>query len=238
MRRILIGFMALLIVWSVGWGQIGKSSSKSTKKVRCEKYVRALYMDVFGREGDATGVKYHTDRLIKDEVTKDNLVKGFLSGEEYRVKFVKGMYGWFLDREPDERGLKYHIARMKESTERDMFRGFVLGEEFWDLSNRNYRDWVGNVYWTLFSRAPDASGHDYWTKQLKGGNSKETLVDQMMSGPEYQKRYITFLYKWYFKREPDETGLNYWVGRFGDLSERQIIVAFLTGEEYWNQVTR
>jgi hypothetical protein len=238
MRRILISFLALLIVCSVVWGQIGKSSSKSTKMVACENYVRALYEDVFGREGDATGVKYHTDRLFRDEVTKRELVSGFLNGDEYREKFVKGMYGWFLDREPDERGLKYHMKRMKEHTERDMISGFVLGEEFWNLSNRNDRDWIENVYWTLFSRAPDASGHDYWTKQLNSGTSKKQMVGQMMSGPEYQKRYITFLYRWYFKREPDDTGIKYWIGQFGEMNERQIIVAFLTGEEYWNMVTR
>lgn len=238
MRRILISFLALLIVCSFGLGQISNSSKKSAKMVACEKYVRALYKDVFDREGEATGVKYHTDRLFKDEVSKRDLVKGFLNGDEYREKFVKGMYGWFLDREPDERGLKYHMERMKEQNEREMFRGFVLGEEFWNLSNRNYRDYVENVYWTLFSRAPDASGHDYWTKELKSGTSKEKMVDQMMSGPEYQKRYIVFLYKWYLKREPGETGLKYWIGQFGEMSERQIIVAFLTGEEYWNMVTR
>ena len=63
------------------------------------------------------------------------------------------------------------------------------------------------------------------------------MVDQMMSGQEYKKRYIVFLYNWYFKRAPDETGLNYWIGQFEELSERQIILAFLTGEEYWKMVT-
>ena len=238
MRRMLIGILTMLIVCSVGWGQIGKSSAKSTKMVNCEKYVRALYKDVFGREGDATGVKYHTNRLFRDEVTKHDLVKGFLNGPEYRERFVKRMYGWFFDREPDERGLKYHMERMKEHTEGEMIRGLVLGEEFWNLSNRNNRDWVENVYWTLFSRAPDDDGHDYWTKELKSGTSKEQMIDQMMNGPEYQKRYITFIYEWYLKREPDESGLKYWIDQFGEMNERQIIVAFLTGDEYWNIVTR
>ena len=238
MKRVWIISMALLFAVSLAWSQIGHSPVASPTRVPYEKYVRALYKDVHSREGDVNGVKYWTDQLIQQKMTKEEVVKGFLNSKEYRERFVKNIYAWFHDRVPDETGLKYWTEYMKDHDEGDMIRNFVLAQEFWNHSNQDYRDWVENLYWTLQSRKPDQTGHNYWTKELKGGMSKEDVVGAFLKSNEYRERYIKFLYEWYHKRQPDDTGLKYWTGQLGELGERQIILNFLTGDEYWNRVIK
>lgn len=237
MRRFLIGALALLFSVSFLYAQIGQSNVKKTKMSNNEKYVRALYKDVHGRDGEARGIKYWTDEL-ENEMSREEVVKAFLNSNEYRGRFIRNVYGWFHDREPDEQGLKFWADYMKEHSEGDMIRAFVLSEEFWNNSNKSNWDWVENLYWTLQSRRPEVKGHDYWTKELKGGKTKEFVVGEFMKSEEYRKRMIRFLYDHYHKRQPDADGLKYWVDQLGELSERQIILMFLTGEEYWNRVTQ
>jgi hypothetical protein len=238
MKRFLIFTLALLFAIALAFGQIGQSPVKSKEKAKFERYVRALYKDVQNREGDASGIKYWTDQLIEDKLSKEDVVKVFLNSQEYRERFVRNIYGWFHDREPDAAGLKYWSDFMKENDERAILRSFVLSEEFWSNSNQNNRDWVENLYWTLQSRKPDVSGLEYWTKQLKSGMPKAQVVDAFMNSPEYREKMIKFLYDWYQKREPDSGGLKYWTEQLQEKGARQIILLFLTGEEYWNRVTK
>jgi hypothetical protein len=126
---------------------------------------------------------------------------------------------------------------MKDNDEGDVMRSFVLSDEFWEGSDKNYRDWLGNLYWTLHSREPDAEGFTYWMKELKKGTPRASVVDEFMDSREYHDRFIRFLYDWYHKREPDQSGLDYWSEQFGEMTERQIILEFLTGSEYWQRIT-
>lgn len=237
MKHVLVTLLALLFAVSLVWCQIGHSPVVSPNRVPYEKYVRALYKDIHSREGDASGIKYWTDQLIQEKLTKEEVVKAFLNSKEYRERFIKSIYAWFHDREPDETGLKYWTDFMKEHEEGEVIRNFVLSEEFWKNSNQRNHDWVENLYWTLQSRKPDKTGHDYWIKELRGGMTKEAVVGSFMTSTEYRERFIKFLYEWYHKRQPDASGLKYWAEQLGELGERQIILNFVTGEEYWNRVT-
>jgi hypothetical protein len=202
-----------------------------------ERYVSSLYRDIQDREGDPKGIEYWTDQLNNKKPRAD-VVRTFLTSEEYRARFVTRIYGWFHDRKPDVKGLKYWVDLMKEKTERDIIKAFCISDEFWKNSNENNKDFVTNLYWTLQSREPDPNGLKYWVEQLIQGKTREFVVDSFLKSNEFLTKYINFVYDWYLERKPDTKGLEYWKGVLKEKGEREVIILILSGEEYWNKATK
>lgn len=231
---------ALIFILTAAIGLTAASSvfaEKGRKMSDNEKYVRALYQDIQGRAGDDEGVRYWTKQLNQTK-NRTKIVEAFLNSSEYRNRFVTHLYGWCHDRRPDPDGLSYWAEKMKTITEGDIIKGFCKSTEFWNNSNKNYKDFVINIYWTLQSRKPDETGVRYWVGKLREGELREWVVGKFTSSSEYRGKFVKFLFDWYLDREPDPEALKYWKEQLKELGERGVIMKILTGKEYWNKLTK
>jgi hypothetical protein len=203
------------------------------------EFVKALYKDLQGREGDPTGVNYWVDNMNKG-MSKREVAKKFLSSKEYSRKIVTKYYGWFFDRKPDQGGLKHYAEMVQKNnwTEREILIEFCVSEEFWNKSGKNPKGYITRLYQKLQSRQPDSKGLDYWSNQLKNGKSRRAIVKGITGSGEYRKSFVNFMYDWYLGRKPDAGGMKFFADKMKESSERELVLMIIGSKEYWNKAQK
>lgn len=230
--------MAFLTISLSAQSQSESAMADSPKQRITEKYIQALFRDLYHRDGSTQEVKRWTRDLTKKKLTKEEVAQNFLSSEEYRTQIIISIYLWYHNRKPTEIELPQTVEFLKNHPETDVIRQLVLSEEFWENSNRSNRGWVENLYWTIIGRHPDGGGLNYWTSQIESGMTKESLVNVFFKGREYRFRVIDVLYNQYLHRLAEQSEREYWTAQMEVLYEWQIVQSLLTGDEYWKLVTK
>lgn len=159
--------------------------------------------------------------------------------------FVSRLYTVALGRDAEEAGLNDWTNRLltKQENAAQVARGFFFSDEF---KNRNYSDeeFVELLYQTMFGRAGDEGGTQYWLSCLENGVSREYVYHGFAESQEFSELcsnygldrgsvtlsqyrdrnadatgFIARLYTKMLGRKFDEDGLEYWCK------------AYLTGEK-------
>lgn len=159
--------------------------------------------------------------------------------------FVSRLYTVALGRDAEEAGLNDWTNRLlaKQENAAQVARGFFFSDEF---KNRNYSDeeFVELLYQTMFGRAGDGGGTQYWLSCLENGVSREYVYHGFAESQEFSELcsnygldrgsvtlsqyrdrnadatgFIARLYTKMLGRKFDEDGLEYWCK------------AYLTGEK-------
>jgi hypothetical protein len=243
MKKTLILVLSIsLIITSLGTAQMFQVKTKTPEpKVSPEeKFIRCLYLDVYGREGDEKGINAWTKSLKQGE-PKRELVIRFINQDEYVRKLVINLYAWFYDREPDEYGLESWIKTYKEKkwTESELVFSFCNQDEFWDKAGGTSRGFVTRLYRTLYSREPDQKGLDGYSDAIdKNIQTRQQVIKEIMKSEEYRVKYVKFIYNWYYKREPDPKGLVGWTKTMGEAGEREVVIRVLCSDEYWDKAQK
>ncbi len=84
------------------------------------------------------------------------------------------------------------------------------------LAFPNPEEFVTQQYQDFLARNPDAGGRAFWSAQLRSGVNPGSLVEFMVSTPEFGETVapVARLYKAHFRRSPDFGGLQFWAGQF------------------------
>jgi serralysin len=103
------------------------------------------------------------------------------------------------------------------------------------------------LYDTVFDRAPDRSGLDYWSSALRQGYSLDTIADLFITAPEFQTRYgapdnrefVGQLYRNVLDREGEAGGMAWWTDILNrGLADRSDVVqGFSEAAEHVAKVT-
>ncbi len=110
-------------------------------------------------------------------------------GSEEQVKaFVTRFYEQCLGRQPDPGGLNEWVGRLLNGskTGADVAEGFVFSKEF-EGSNHPDEDFVTILYRAFFNREPDPNGYNAWLDRMKGGMSRESVLDGFLKSKEFAK---------------------------------------------------
>lgn len=96
---------------------------------------------------------------------------------------------------------------------------------------------TARLYETVFGRAADADGMDYWTEIIKA--QPVAAADAMLKSAEFvstygdpaamsNEKFLEVMYKAAFDRAPDQIGLDYWVAELaaGRVSKAEVAVLF------------
>jgi len=80
----------------------------------------------------------------------------------------------------------------------------------------NPEEFVTQQYQDFLARNPDPGGLAFWSRQLRAGVNPGSLVETMISTPEFGDTVapVVRLYRAHFRRSPDFGGLQFWAGRF------------------------
>jgi hypothetical protein len=132
------------------------------------------------------------------------------------------------------------VLGFTQSTEDIGDSGTALSQGLW-VGNTNAAE-VARLYDTTLQRMPDITGLTFWTNQLQGGASLQSVVNGFTSSTEFQNTYgalsnsdfVTLLYHNTLHRDPDPTGLSFWVGQLTSNAQTraQVVLGFSDSTEH------
>ncbi len=169
-------------------------------------FVTLLYNNVLGRAPDTAGLDFWTGELANG-VSRELVVNGFSESAEFQVgtdfaaaayfqetfqaEYLGQIYRLFqatLDREPDEGGFEFYISSLEGgATLESITTGFIGSVEFQTTyGSLNDVDFVTLLYNNVLNRAPDTAGLNFWTGELAGGASRESVVNGFSESAEFR----------------------------------------------------
>ena len=100
-------------------------------------FVNRIYTKALGRAGEPDGLEDWTGRILRKEMSPEDVAKSFFFSEEFSNKnldnteFVKVLYRTFMGREYDQAGLEDWVSKLNTGTSREkVLEGFSRSTEF------------------------------------------------------------------------------------------------------------
>jgi len=182
------------------------------KKVSDSTFAETLYRTLLDRNSDASGKAYWLN-CLSTGVTRYYIFAGFANSTEFadicnkyqitrgsyqstaiadqNVKvtaFVSRMYTVCLGRGFDRVGLDDWVGRLLrgETTGKGIIYGFFFSTEF-KSKNTSNETFVTLAYKTLFDRNPDTAGYNDWLARLRGGQSREAILNGFIGSAEFTR---------------------------------------------------
>ncbi|MBR6380386.1 MAG: DUF4214 domain-containing protein [Lachnospiraceae bacterium] len=184
--------------------------SAQMRDTQVDAFVCRMYRYVLGREPDAEGRAYWTDRLLSYEGDGANLAYGFFRSREFQAReitndgYLRILYRTFFDREPDREGYDHWSYRLDFGMSRNLVLcSFVNSDEFTALCGTYgitrgymYQDgeplssqvspFIKRLYENVLGRTPDTEGIQYWTEQIAtGALTPEKVSLEFFHSPEF-----------------------------------------------------
>jgi hypothetical protein len=137
-------------------------------------WVRALYVDVLGREAADSEVAFWLGQLNRGS-SRFQVAMGFLLSTEYLSTVIDGYYWWLLGRGLDPSGLRTWVGAIQGGArDEQIIGGIVASEEYWSYATSG--PVVGSLSITpTESTIPlhDGQSYDIWAYDTNG----EPLAD-------------------------------------------------------------
>lgn len=110
------------------------------------------------------------------------------------------------------------------------------------MTNTVFNEQLIRLYDTVFDRAPDAGGLEFWNKAADGGYPMLGIVNLFITAPEFAQTYgapntLGFVQEMYanvLDRTPEAEGLQYWTGVIdsGAVSRADVVWFFSESREH------
>ncbi len=208
--------------------------------------INRLYQTYLQRKADPDGLQSHL-QLSQAGVPLAKIEAAFLNNPEYQKVFVSTLYHVYLGREGSDKEIEGWLKALGAgSTRRQVQLSFLdyADPEFDQLARSPERqearrtfqkEFVDNLYRSLFERDADAQGFQNWLDALNRGVLPERIIQEFRQAPETSIHDVHELYRIFLRREGDPQGVDGWVKRLGaGATIEQVAATFVASEEYRN----
>jgi hypothetical protein len=94
-------------------------------------------------------------------------------------------------------------------------------------------NFVRGLYTSILNRAADQGGLIFWSNQLRGGASNQSIVNGLWNSVEHRGIQVDGFYQTYLGRKADAGGRQNWINvMLGGMTEEQVASAFVVTPEY------
>jgi TorA maturation chaperone TorD len=169
-----------------------------------EAAVRSAYLDVLGREPDASGLSSYADKMVREGWTEQDVREALRRSDEYGAsdrrtasadRIIRRAYMDVLHREPDAQGLADYRREVLENgwEYQDLRRALMRSEER-RLNRRGVREsdasaMVARAYRSVLGREPDADGLRAYTERVMLDGWREAdVIRALRESDEYRNR--------------------------------------------------
>jgi hypothetical protein len=147
-------------------------------------FVAAAYSGLLGRQPDAAGLAFWTQRLAGGE-TRSRVVAQIGDSVELRELVVRSAYREILDRTPDRGGLTFWSARVIDRLTDRGLRSQMFGSvEFYERSGGTNEGFLAELYRRILARDPEPGGSTFWLGQLSNGRSRRSVAAAFLASAE------------------------------------------------------
>ncbi len=205
--------------------------------------VRQLYLDLYAREGDPSGIAYWTAKLVSGARSVSSVVDAFLHSTEFgrSVAPVARMAIVGLDGPPSADALLGWAAKVRTGTPvADLATQVVARPEFAArYGSLGDAQLVDQLHRKATGTAPNAATAAELTAGLQAGSLTVADVLARVSAldacarrlaPEVE---VAMTYTGLLRRTPDPSGWSYWVGKVrSGTSITRLVAQFVASSEY------
>jgi hypothetical protein len=198
------------------------------------EFISGLYHSLLGRPVDQGGLNFFITPLLNTENPQlPGVLFNFVNAQGYFAQLVgnhtNGFYHRFLgqDPQPGDPNVDFWANQMVAGmTDEQVIAAFLSSPQYFNSkSNGDNVTWLQNVYHDLFNRTLDASGQNFWTTQIAGGATLNSVALSLLSSSEYRFDLIDGYFQLYLNRPTNSTDRQYWLSQFqAGQTDEQVIV--------------
>ena len=164
--------------------------------------VRATYLLLLGRCGDADGFEFWVDAL-DDGMTAEAFARSIAGSLEAHARSVDDAYQLVLGRDADASGRAFWAQKLKGGQRYDSLVGdLAASPEFWAAAGRTNTGYVNRLYQRLLGRAPDPAGLEHWLGRREAGESRNRVAAAMVRLDEPTGTLVIAAYRAILDRAP------------------------------------
>jgi hypothetical protein len=195
-------------------------------------FVRALYPDFLGREGEEEGVEHFADELARGH-GRDVVAWAFAFSDEYTTTVVEALYRSAFGRDPDPEGRAFWSQKLRSGTTAAQLAVVFYGsEEFFAASGSDRSQLVRRLYEKILDRAATTEERDRHLAALQAGTSREAVAGEIFGSVESRQRRVAALYQRFLARQPDPGGRDYWVDYIANGRDIELALYLAASDEY------
>jgi hypothetical protein len=132
-----------------------------------QAWLDALYHNVLGRAPDGAGEATWLQALTSG-TSRFSVAYAFAISAEHETMIVAEDYQRYLGRAATASEMAGWVSNLQRSmSDEQVVAAFVGSDEFYSFHGSSVQGWVDGAYQTVFQRAPDTSGFNYWTAYLQ-----------------------------------------------------------------------
>lgn len=200
-----------------------------------ERYIRAAYRDVLGRDPEPEALEWWR-RGLTHGLPRPSFAAALVGSAEARGLLVDVIYLTDLGRRPDAAGRAYWVGRLARTSLSEV-RAHLLASPEATVAHADDAAFVEDLYLTVLNRPVDAAGLAAWTEALGAGLSRTTVAKALLTSPEAARSAIADAYAATLDRQPSASEIAAWlpVVRGSDL--RTVLQAIVGSDAYHAHVT-
>ncbi|WP_337973210.1 DUF4214 domain-containing protein [Cellulomonas sp. NTE-D12] len=215
------------------------AANSAQRYAAARSLVRALYVDLLGREGEPAGVEGWAG-LVVSGASAGQMVTALTGSTEYAQLRVTAAYKQVLGRDPDASGLAGWVTAIQQGRvgPDDVARLFYESPEFYLLAGNEDHAFVTRLYERMLGREPSAAEVAYWVARVPSlgrGGVAYTVWQSMEAAQQRSAAY----YQTFLGRAPEWNGMVYWAQVMLAQGESAVRVGIAGSTEYWQRaITR
>lgn len=216
------------------------ASPATADDAQVRRYVQQVYLDLFGRDPDPTGLAAWSAAL-RNGTPRVAVANGITYSEEFRAGLITETYELYLGRGPDPEGLRSWLVAMgRGATIAQIGSGFLASDEYFAQSGNNSVQWVRDMYMDVLGRDAGIQEAIRWSGRLAlPGVTRATIARGILLSGEHLSPIVRGYYQQLLGRDPDPTGEAAWVSALqAGVRDEDIIGGIVASDEYWARSTR
>ncbi len=125
------------------------------------------------------------------------------------------------------------------STNGDTLAAILATDTYWNSVGGTNTGFLDGIFPIILGRAPDPASFNYFNNLLENGESRYTVVQDLVNTPEAQATQVARWYQQYFgSTEPlwqlkEDSGVQFWAGIDASYGENTALAGILSTNTYW-----
>jgi hypothetical protein len=198
-------------------------------------WLRRLYLDVLGRDGDPHNELSSWLSLLESGQTHSTVAAQILSSNEPYTNLVAQLYNGLLGRAPDAPGAAFMLSDLQANGQSARVVADIIGSsEYFNLHGADNTKWVQSIYQNLLGRPATDAEVQTVLASLSSGTSRAAVASQFTTSAAYQQNFVREQYNFYLRRSPTTTERDASVALMqGNSTDAQVVAQILSSDEYY-----
>lgn len=219
-------------------------------------YIDAVYLDLFGRHPDPTGLATWGTALLSG-TPRRAVADAITNSDEFRTGLITDAYDMYLGRDPEPAGLANWLQRMREGlTIQQMEAGILGSDEYFAGAGMSDGTFIQHLYVDVLGRNCSQDEQFFWQSRLWGMWVAKDLASlpplrtpppRKMSRAEIALAFLLSTelltsqldadYQYLLGRTIDPSGSATWVGAIQNgVRYEQVIGSIVASDEYYSTI--